>query len=72
MKEKLLNPIPQSIHWSDDRWKACLAAGGGAKGDSSVVLMIQEQLFISELVKDIQDARGVKGCSRGLLRGLMV
>ena len=21
----------QSIHWSDDRWKACLAAGGGAK-----------------------------------------
>ena len=24
--------------------------------DSSIVLMIQEQLFISELLKDIQDA----------------
>ena len=26
------------------------------KGDSSTVLMIQEQLFISELFRDIQDA----------------
>ena len=25
------NQYPQSIHWSDERWKACLAAGGGAK-----------------------------------------
>ena len=31
MKENLQNQFPQSIHWSDDRWKACLAAGGGAK-----------------------------------------
>ena len=31
IKENLQNPFPQSIHWSDDRWKACLAAGGGAK-----------------------------------------
>ena len=31
MKENLQNPFPQSIHWSDSRWKACLAAGGGAK-----------------------------------------
>ena len=30
-KENLQNQFPQSIHWSDDRWKACLAAGGGAK-----------------------------------------
>ena len=30
-KENLQNLFPQSIHWSDDRWKACLAAGGGAK-----------------------------------------
>ena len=29
--ENLQNPFPQSIHWSDDRWKACLAAGGEAK-----------------------------------------
>ena len=31
MKENLQNEFPQSIHWSDDRWKVCLAAGGGAK-----------------------------------------
>ena len=30
-KENLQSPLPQSIHWSDDRWKACLAVGGGAK-----------------------------------------
>ena len=31
MKENLQNQFPQSIHWSDDRWKACLAARGGVK-----------------------------------------
>ena len=31
MKENLQNQFPQSIHWSCDRWKACLAAGGGTK-----------------------------------------
>ena len=31
IKEHLQNQLPQSIHWSDDRWKVCLAAGGGAK-----------------------------------------
>ena len=31
IKENLQNPFTQSIHWSDDRRKACLAAGGGAK-----------------------------------------
>ena len=31
IKENLQNPFPQSIHWSDDRWKACLAGGGGDK-----------------------------------------
>ena len=31
IKENLQNPFPQSIHWSDNRWKACLAAGGGVK-----------------------------------------
>ena len=31
-KGKSSESIPtNSIHWSDDRWKACLAAGGGAK-----------------------------------------
>ena len=31
IKENLQNQFPQSVHWSDDRWKVCLAAGGGAK-----------------------------------------
>ena len=31
MKENLQNHFPQSIHWRDGRWKACLAAGGGEK-----------------------------------------
>ena len=30
-EENLENQFPQSVHWSDDRWKACLAARGGAK-----------------------------------------
>ena len=31
IKENLQNQFPQSIHWSDDRWKVCLAAGGSKK-----------------------------------------
>ena len=31
IKENLQNQFPHSFHWSDDRWKACLAAGGGVK-----------------------------------------
>ena len=31
IKENLQNQFPQSLHWSDGRWKACLAAGGGDK-----------------------------------------
>ena len=31
MKENLQSYFPQSIHWSDDRWKACLAAGGAKR-----------------------------------------
>ena len=27
----LQNQFPQNQYWSDDRWKACLAAGGGSK-----------------------------------------
>ena len=29
--------FPQVLYWSDDRWKACLAAGGGAKKEISVL-----------------------------------
>ena len=31
IKNFLQNQFPQVLYWSDDRWKACLAAGGGAK-----------------------------------------
>ena len=31
IKNLLQNQFPQILYWSDDRWKACLAAGGGAK-----------------------------------------
>ena len=31
MKENLQSQVPQSTHWSDERWKSCLAAGGGVK-----------------------------------------
>ena len=31
MKNYLQNQFPQVPYWSDDRWKICLAAGGGAK-----------------------------------------
>ena len=31
IKNYLQSQFPQIIYWSDDRWKECLAAGGGAK-----------------------------------------
>ena len=31
IKNYLQNQFPQVQYWSDDRWKVCLAAGGGAK-----------------------------------------
>ena len=31
IEENLQSQFPQTPHWSDDRWKACLVAGGGAK-----------------------------------------
>ena len=31
IKENLQNQFPQTVHWSDDRWKACLAARGRVK-----------------------------------------
>ena len=31
IKFHLRNQIPQILYWSDDRWKACLAAGGGTE-----------------------------------------
>ena len=37
MKENLQNQFPQSIHWSDDRWKACLAARERSKKEIPVL-----------------------------------
>ena len=31
VKNYLRNQFPQTQYWSDDRWKTCLASGGGAK-----------------------------------------
>ena len=31
IKEHLQSQFPQNQYWSDDRWKKCLAAGGGPK-----------------------------------------
>ena len=31
IKFHLRNQFPQNQYWSDDRWKVCLAAGGGSK-----------------------------------------
>ena len=31
IKNYLQNPFPQVLYWSDDRWEAFLAAGGGSK-----------------------------------------
>ena len=31
IKEHLQSQFPQVLYWSDDRWKSCLAAGGGVK-----------------------------------------
>ena len=31
IKKYLQNQFPQIPYWSDDSWKTCLAAGGGAK-----------------------------------------
>ena len=41
IKEYLQSQFPQSPHWSDERWKACLAAGEH-KGDISTALPVQE------------------------------
>ena len=56
IKNYLQNQFPQTTYWSDDRWKVCLAAGGGAKRRFQYCTDISGTIFISELFKDIQDA----------------
>ena len=52
IKFYLRNHSSQVQHWSDDRWKACLAAGRGSKRRYQYCLMIREESFTSELFKD--------------------
>ena len=56
-KEILQKYFPYCPHWSDSKWKKNMAGGGGnTRKDISSVLILQEQLCISELFKDIQEA----------------
>ena len=56
IKENLQKHFLYCPHWSDGKWKKSMAGGGGNKKTYSTVLILQEQLCISELFKDIQDA----------------
>ena len=38
IKFHLRNQFSQVQHWSDERWKSCLAAGGGSKKKVSLLL----------------------------------
>ena len=42
IKFHLRNQFSQVQHWSDERWKSCLAVGGGSKKDISIALIILE------------------------------
>ena len=53
IKENLQSQFPQTPHWSDDRWKAGLAAGGGAEKRYQYCT---DDSGITELFKVIQDA----------------
>ena len=56
IKGNLQSQFPQIPHWSDNRWKACLVAGGGANRRYQYCTDDPGILFISEFFKDIQDA----------------
>ena len=56
IKDNLQKHFLYCHHWSDEKLKKSMARGGGNKKISSTVLILQEQLCISELFKDIQDA----------------
>ena len=56
IKEHLQSQFSQIPYWSDNRWKACLAAGGGAKRRFQYCTDDSGTIVFSELFKDIQDA----------------
>ena len=53
-KKHLQSDVPQIPYWSDDRWKACLAAGGGAQRRYQYCSDISGTIVYSEFFKDIQ------------------
>ena len=56
IKFYLRNHHSQVQLWSDDRWKACLAAGGGSKRRCQYCSDDSEELSTSVLFKDILEA----------------
>ena len=56
IKENLQNQFPQSIHCSDDRWKSCLAAGGGVKRRFQYCTDDSGTVVYFRVLQDIQDA----------------
>ena len=56
IEEHLQSQFPQVLSWSDDRWESMLwQQEEEQRDDDSTALMSQEQLFLSELFKDILD-----------------
>ena len=56
MKEHPQSQFPHSLHWSDSKWKVCLAGGGGDKRRFQYCTDDSGTIVFSELFKDIQDA----------------
>ena len=63
IKENLQNQFPQIPHWSDDRWKACLAAGGGNKkrhqhctDSSGIIVFYYQYIYHSGLIPGGQNS----------------
>ena len=59
IEDHLQNHFVFCHHWSDEKWKNSMAHGGGNKKKFSIVLILQEKFFTSELFKVIQDAISV-------------
>ena len=52
IKFHLRNHSSQVQHWSDDRWKSCLAAGGGSKRRCQYCSDNSRRILTSELFRD--------------------
>ena len=55
-KEHLQIQYPQIPYWSDDRWKSCLAAGGGAKRRYQYCTDVSGIIIYLRALQNIQDA----------------